>query len=170
MADLFDPRILIVGAGAIGASVAGFVAAHDPRLVLHGRGAGGAAIAAEGVTLFRADRPDEREVVRVPVVGDLDEARDADVVVFAVKTFQLEEAARQVKAALGDRPVVVGLQNGVANQRILPRFFPQVVYGVVCYNAWTEAPGVVAYQKRGPIVLRDAGGHAAAGGGRHRPR
>lgn len=153
MADLFDPRILIVGAGAIGASVAGFVAGHDPHLALYGRGPGFEAIAERGVTLFRADRPDEREVVPVPVVRDLEEAREADVVLFAVKTFQLEEAARQVKAVLGDRPVVVGLQNGVANQRILPRFFPQSIYGVVCYNAWTEAPDVVGYQKRGPIVL-----------------
>lgn len=153
MADLFEPHILVVGAGAIGASVAGFVAAHYPRVTLHGRGPGCAALARDGVTLFRAGAPEQREVVRVPVLTDLGAARDVDVVLFAVKTFQLAEAARQVKAALGDAPVVVGLQNGVANQQVLPRFFPQNIYGVVCYNAWTEAPGVIGYQKRGPLVL-----------------
>jgi len=153
MPDLSEPHVLIVGAGAIGASLAGFLAPRYPNLTLAGRGPGLAAIARDGLTLFRAGAPDRREVARVRVVADLGAAKDVDVVFFAVKTYQLEEAAQQVKAALGDAPLAIGLQNGVASERILPRFFPQVGYGVVCYNAWTAAPGTVGYQKRGPLVL-----------------
>jgi 2-dehydropantoate 2-reductase len=58
-----------------------------------------------------------------------------------------------IKAKLGDAPVIVALQNGVDNQEIVPRHFTKVIYGIVAYNAWIDAPGVVGYQKRGPLVL-----------------
>jgi 2-dehydropantoate 2-reductase len=48
---------------------------------------------------------------------------------------------------------VLALQNGVDNQTILPRYFSKIVYGVVSYNAWIDEPGVVGYQKKGPLVL-----------------
>jgi ketopantoate reductase len=28
-----------------------------------------------------------------------------------------------------------------------------VVFGIVCYNAWVDEPGVIGYRQRGPIVL-----------------
>jgi 2-dehydropantoate 2-reductase len=90
--------------------------------------------------------------VRVAVIdrpGDI----DADIVVLTVKNYSLETAARRVHEALGDRPVIVSLANGIDNQRILPKFFSKVIYGVVAYNARRDRPIVVGYQRKGPLLI-----------------
>ena len=50
-------------------------------------------------------------------------------------------------------PIVVTLQNGEDNQQILPKYFSKAIFGVVCYNAWREGPGKVAYVKRGYLLI-----------------
>src|SRR5262249_34106071 len=73
--------------------------------------------------------------------------------IVAVKTYSLKKVCGLLRDRLGDAPIVLALQNGVDNQTILPRFFSKVIYGIVAYNAWNDAPGVVGYQKRGPLRL-----------------
>jgi 2-dehydropantoate 2-reductase len=51
------------------------------------------------------------------------------------------------------QPIVVSLANGVENQKILPKYFRRVIYGVICYNAWREGVGKVGYIKRGYIIV-----------------
>jgi ketopantoate reductase len=58
-----------------------------------------------------------------------------------------------VREQLGDRPIVVSMANGIDNQRILPKFFSKVIYCVVSYNARREAPVVVGYQRKGPLLI-----------------
>ncbi len=149
-----NPKIVFLGIGAVGATAAAWVSRQYPETYLLARGQTANALAASGaLTLFSGAAPDQKERVPVRAIRDLAEVPDADVVVIATKLYQLEEAARQVQAALGDRPLVVGLQNGVENERILPRYFSRVVYGIVCYNAWLEAPGVAGYQSKGLLLL-----------------
>lgn len=148
-----DVKVLVFGAGAVGGSVCGWIASRHASTRLLARGKTAEAIRANGITLYRGDRPDKRDNVPVKVVSQLNEAADADVVLLAVKNYSLDEAAKQVRDALGDRPIIVGLQNGVENQAILPRYFSRVIYGIVGYNAWVDAPGVIGYQKKGPLVL-----------------
>ncbi len=50
-------------------------------------------------------------------------------------------------------PLIVALQNGLENREILPKYFKRIIYGVVCYNSWREAPGVVGANRKGPILL-----------------
>ena len=45
------------------------------------------------------------------------------------------------------------MQNGVENQAILPKYFSKVIYCVIGYNAWFAGPGVVGYQKKGPLIF-----------------
>ena len=51
------------------------------------------------------------------------------------------------------QPIIVALENGVENQRVLPKYFTKVIYGVVCFNAWRDGPGRVGHQKHGYIIL-----------------
>lgn len=146
-------RVLIVGAGAIGGSVAGWLAAGGVDVTVLARGEIAAAIRARGIALYDGGRPDERVAARVRVVEDPREVAGVEVVVFCVKNYSLAAAAGPVRAALGDRMLAVGLQNGVANQKVLGPLFPRSVYAVAAYNAWLDAPGVVGFQKKGPIVV-----------------
>lgn len=148
-----DMKVVVFGAGAVGGTVCGWIAPQYPRIWLLARGKNAEAIRSKGITLYKGDAPDRCETVRVNVIIDLAEVPDADVVVLAVKNYGLATAATAVKDALDDRPVVVGLQNGVENQAILPRHFSRVIYGIVGYNAWVDGPGVIGYQKKGPLVL-----------------
>ncbi len=146
-------KIVFMGIGAIGGSMAAWVSAAHPETYLLARGETAAAIRSQGLTLYSSQAPDQK--VRFPVrdIARLDEVSDADVAILGVKLYDLEAAARQVKEALGDRPLVVGVQNGIENQVILPRYFSRVIYAIACYNAWLDVPGLIGYQSKGPLVI-----------------
>ena len=153
-----DLKLVFVGAGVIGGSVGSWIAQHHAETYFLDVGPVADAIRANGITTYPGDAPDRKQTVRVRVIDDLAEVQDADVVVLGVKNYSLEAVCRMVKEKLDDRPVIVGMQNGIANQRILPAHFTQVVYCVVSYNAWMDAPGVIGYQKKGPLHLGTIGG------------
>ena len=75
-------RFAVLGAGAIGGVIGGGLhrAGHDVTLIA--RGAAADALRADGLTL---QTPDGDEVLRVPV-GTVDDVRDGDVVILAVKS------------------------------------------------------------------------------------
>jgi 2-dehydropantoate 2-reductase len=147
------PKIVFFGVGVIGGTVAGWLRPHYDRMALVDRGAIAEALRTRGITLYPGDTPAARSTVHVPVLDDLAQARDADVIVLGVKNYSLEPVARLIREELGDRPVIVAMQNGVENQAVLPRYFSKVIYCIVSYNAWADEPGVIGYQKKGPLVF-----------------
>jgi 2-dehydropantoate 2-reductase len=151
--DVSDPKILFIGPGAIGASLAAWVAETYPAVCVMGHGASQAALRRNGITTYAFDRPESRRTVRVAVVDRPGEVAGADIVVLAVKNYDLAAVAQQVSQELGDRPVVVSLANGIDNQRILPDLFSKVIYGVVGYNARRDEPGVIGYHRKVPLLI-----------------
>lgn len=150
---MVEKKIVIYGAGAVGSSVGGWLAPGCPGLALLARGDHAAAIRQTGLTVFL--KKDEKRPTPVPVavITDLLERPDADIVVIAVKNYSLADAARDIAAKLTGQPLIVALQNGLENRQVLPEFFKRVVYGVICYNSWRQAPGVVGANRKGPILL-----------------
>ncbi|HEX9206646.1 MAG TPA: 2-dehydropantoate 2-reductase [Steroidobacteraceae bacterium] len=146
-------RIAVYGTGAIGATVGGWLAESGGDVTFVARAATAATLAREGLTLYPAGGKANAAARRVRAVADAAAVTDADVVVLAVKNFDLEAAAADLRQKLTGEPVIVGLQNGLDNQAILPRHFRKVVYGVVCYNAWRDGANVFGYQSRGPVLL-----------------
>jgi 2-dehydropantoate 2-reductase len=149
-----DPKILFIGPGAIGASVAAWVAEKYRAVFIMGHGESQAALRKDGITTYEFAAPERtRRTVRVATIDRPGELADADIVVLAVKNYSLETVARQVKVELGDRPIIVSMANGIDNQRILPKFFSKVIYCVVAYNARRDAPVVIGYQHKGPLLI-----------------
>src|ERR1700733_4137634 len=141
-----DPKILFIGPGAIGGSVAAWVAENYPATFVMGHGATQAALRQSGLTTYRFDAPEAtRRTVHPTIVDRPGAVADAAIVVLAVKNYSLEAVARQVKGELGDRPIVVSIANGIDNQRVLPKLFGKVVYGIAGYNAGGGAPGGGGY-------------------------
>ena len=90
----------------------------------------------------------------VHAIESLAEIVSPEVIVITVKSYDLDDVAHDLRAQLGGRePIIVALQNGVQNQQILPKYFAEVIYGVVCYSAWRDAPGEVGHESRGYVVL-----------------
>ncbi|MBP7586250.1 MAG: 2-dehydropantoate 2-reductase, partial [Spirochaetes bacterium] len=147
------PRILFFGAGAIGGSVAAWVASGYKEVHVHARGDIMRAVRGKGITTFPGDDRSASRAVKVKTLDTLDGVRDFDVIALAVKTYSLDAVAAEIRKHAGDRPIIIAMQNGAENQSILPKYFSKVIYCVIGYNAWTEEPGVIGYQKKGPLIF-----------------
>ncbi|AWZ04546.1 MULTISPECIES: 2-dehydropantoate 2-reductase N-terminal domain-containing protein [unclassified Streptomyces] len=144
-------RYIIIGAGAIGATIGGRLAEAGGEVVLVARGAHAEALRADGLRLTTADG---ERVHRLPVVAgpaELGELRPDDVLLLTVKT----QDALAALDAWGDAEVAGGgtaaqrlpvlcAQNGVESERLALRRFARV-YGVcVWLPATFLEPGVVS--------------------------
>jgi 2-dehydropantoate 2-reductase len=138
-------RYVILGAGAIGATIGGRLAEAGCAVLLVGRGEHAAAVKHEGLVLAMPDR-----TLRLPVpmvtMDELRLTRD-DVLVLGVKSQDTaplldQLAAVPVDGDASDLPVFCA-QNGVVNEDTMLRYFARV-YGV-CVNipATHLQPGVV---------------------------
>jgi 2-dehydropantoate 2-reductase len=146
-------NIVFFGAGPVGSTVGGWVSANHPTVYFLDQGAVAEALRDRGLTLYEQNKQRQAETIPVKVISSLAEVDEPDVVVVCVKNYSLDAVSRMIQDAYGDQPIIVGLQNGIENQKVLPKYFSQVLFGIVCYNTWMDEPGVVGYQKRGPIVL-----------------
>ena len=147
-------RVLFVGAGAIGACIAAWVAAQNEGVTVLDVGEVTNALRESGITTYEIANPSRtRRTINVRVAERPRDCSDADIVVLAVKNYNLSEVARQVREELGDRPIIVSMANGRENQEILPKFFSRVIYCVVGFNARRDVPVVVGYQRKGPLLI-----------------
>jgi 2-dehydropantoate 2-reductase len=149
-------RYVVYGAGAVGGVVGGLMHRSGQDVVLIARGAHLAAIQANGL---RVASPDGETVEQVVAVGGPDEVdwRHDDVVLLAVKSDATQEAARALAATAPPSIAVVSLQNGVANEGVLLRWF-DCVYGV-CVMAPTAhlEPGLVEVHCHPTPAILDIG-------------
>jgi len=149
---------VVVGAGAIGSSVAGWIAPKYDKIFLLARGESAEVIKNQGLKFYLKGEEANATPVPIKVVESLDEVSTPDIIVIAVKNYDLEATAETLRTQLRThQPIIVALQNGVENQRILPRYFTKIIYCVVCFNAWRDAPSRVGHQKRGYIILGTVG-------------
>jgi 2-dehydropantoate 2-reductase len=148
------PNVLIVGAGAIGLSVAGWIFPHNENLHLLARGESVAAIRSHGLRLYQIGQEATTVPIPVKVIESLDEIPPPDIIIITVKNYDLDRTAQTLQHQLGNyQPIVATLQNGVDNQQILPKYFSRAIYGVVCYNAWRDGVGKAAYVRRGYLII-----------------
>ncbi|MFD7631155.1 ketopantoate reductase family protein [Streptomyces sp. NPDC059851] len=144
-------RYIIIGAGAIGATIGGRLAEAGNEVVLAARGTHARALRENGLRLTTADGT---RVHRLPVVegpAELGELRPDDVLLLAVKTQDAIAALDLWGAAevagggtAAQRLPVLCAQNGVESQRLALRRFARA-YGVcVWLPATFLEPGVVS--------------------------
>lgn len=144
--------IVFYGAGAIGATLCGWLTSKFKQVYLLARGENAKILKSKGLTLYEKENINP-EQIQVDVIEDLNEVELIDIVVIAVKNYNLEEVAMDIYKKLNDKPVIIALQNGVENQKILPKYFSKVIYGVIVMSAWQDNPGVFGYRGKGLIFL-----------------
>jgi 2-dehydropantoate 2-reductase len=145
-----NPHLAIFGAGAVGRSVAGWLAEAGLNVTLVARPDAAATIAQNGLRV-RDVHTTEPRTIRVRTASRVTAEDGINVLFLCVKTYALDEVGALLAGARV--PFVVALQNGVDNQKILPKYFPRIAYGVVSYNAWIDEAGVLGYQSKGPLVI-----------------
>ncbi|RYE81827.1 MAG: ketopantoate reductase family protein, partial [Hyphomicrobiales bacterium] len=135
-------RFIVYGVGAIGGTIAASLALAGRDVLGIARGRMLDAIRANGL-LFRT--PDGEQRVRFPCHGGPDEIdfRPDDVILLAMKSQDTEAALLALRAAGVTAQAIVCAQNGVANERMALRFFPNVYGMTVMLPADFTVPGEV---------------------------
>jgi 2-dehydropantoate 2-reductase len=146
-----NPKVAVVGAGAVGGYFGGMLARAGVPVVLIGRPSFVEAVQRTGLFLdsFRF-----LETVHPKASTELSAASDADIVLFCVKTTDTAAVSKQLAAILPSTAVVVSLQNGVNNaEEIRAASGIVAVPAVVYVAAAVPAPGSVKHFGRGDLVI-----------------
>jgi 2-dehydropantoate 2-reductase len=141
-------KVAVIGIGGIGGYYGGKMAAKyagagEHQIMFIARGEHLKEIQKQGLRLTTA----EGDLTAVPVLAT-DNPRDAglfDLALVCVKSYGLEEAARQIKDNLHSETVIIPLLNGVNIAERLKTILPKgrILSGCVYISARIESPGIV---------------------------
>lgn len=138
-------RYIIVGAGAVGGAVAAALTLSGRKVVAVARGAHLEAMRDSGLTLRS---PGKVQVAQFPCVASVAEIdfRPGDAVLVCTKTQHTEGVLEDLRGAgVTDQPIFC-LQNGVENERMALRRFPNVHGVLIMMPVDFVRPGeVIAY-------------------------
>ncbi len=146
-------KFVIIGAGAIGGCLGGWLSKKHDEVYLMDQGETAQNLKVKGLTLYHQGEENQKEHIPVKVIDSLSEVEDIDVIAIAVKNYNLDAVAKMVREQVTGNPIVLGLQNGVENQTILPKYFDRAVFAIIEFNAWFDEQCVIGYQEKGPFVL-----------------
>ncbi|TLY16057.1 MAG: 2-dehydropantoate 2-reductase, partial [Nitrospirae bacterium] len=145
-------KIMMVGAGAVG----GFFGAKlvkagiDCSFLLRGRTLD--AIRRNGLTI----RSNENSMTVYPVVAaDPRELPVADLIILAVKRYDLDCLLKQLRPIVTPRTTLLTLQNGVDTEPRIQECLPEVplLAGVAYIYSKIAEPGIIEHYKRGAIGI-----------------
>ena len=138
------PRIVVLGAGAVGCFIGGAWLAAGCKVAFIGRGRVKQEIADHGLGLSDQDgwrihlAPDLIDFGTKPAA-----LKKADVILLTVKSTGTQAAAKEI--ARHGRPcaTVISFQNGIGNAETLKRLLPkfEIVQGMIPYNVVRTGPG-----------------------------
>ncbi|MBL0424814.1 ketopantoate reductase family protein [Ramlibacter alkalitolerans] len=157
-------KVAVMGAGAVGCYFGGMLARAGHPVTLVARPQHVEAIARDGLRM-ETKTFDER--VRLAATTEVAGAKEADVVLFSVKSPDTESAGRALLPFLKPDTLVLCLQNGVDNAERLRTVLPEheVAAAVVYVATEMAGPGHLKHHGRGELVIepaRASGGVAQA--------
>lgn len=146
-------RLVIVGAGAIGGSLAAELSLSGADVVVVARGVHGQRIADHGLHYLTPHRDCHVVMPRVSGLGELS-FQDDDVIIVTTKIDDVAEVAENLARIDATLPVLC-LQNGVAGERIAAEHLEPIYAGMVYLPATYLNPGRVEnFCSNGPGALR----------------
>jgi 2-dehydropantoate 2-reductase len=153
------PAVAVIGAGAVGCFFGGMLARFGVPVTLIGRQPHVAAITRDGLLL---ETLRFREVVPIAATTEIGALRDAQIILFCVKTLDTEVVAREIQPLLQPGASVISLQNGVDNvTRIYSASGIAAIPAVVYVACAMVAPGHVKHSGRGDLIIGDTPASAA---------
>jgi 2-dehydropantoate 2-reductase len=152
-------KIAVMGAGAVGCYYGAMLARAGHSVVLIGRQALVDAVKGEGILL-----ESKQFTGRVPMQADTSPAavKDAELVLFCVKSGDTESAGAAIAPHLSQGASVLSMQNGVDNAARLSKVIGRHAIPVVVYVATEMAgPGHVRHHGRGDLAIGPSDSSAA---------
>lgn len=145
-------RIAIMGAGGVGGFYGGRLAqaGHDVTFITRGEHL--RAIQEKGLSLVGAGG--DALIQGAKATDDPAQIEPVDYVLFCVKLFDTEDAARAIRPLLSQGGVCITLQNGVDGQQRIAAVVgnDRVIGGIAFVSAVIESPGVIRYNSKSPSI------------------
>ena len=154
-------KIAIMGTGGVGGYYGGLLAQSGQDVTFIARGAHLRAIREEGLKVKSV----HGDFTVSPAKATDTPARvgPMDMILFATKTYQTDEAAQLIKPLVAQNTVVVSLQNGIDEADRIARVvgMEHMLGGVTWLSAAIEAPGLIGqYSQFRRITLGEFSGEA----------
>src|SRR5262245_5284757 len=146
-------RVTVMGSGGTGGYFGAPLARAGEDVTFVARGAHLEAIRAKGLTVRSRLVGDFNVPARA--TADPGEAGAADVILFCVKSYDTESAARQLGRAVGPATVILPVQNGIDSADRIGRIVGpgHVIGGLAGVSSIVAAPGVIEH-RAGPDVIQ----------------
>ena len=151
-------QIMMVGAGSVGGFFGAHLAKNNPNVSFLLRPRTLEAVKRNGLTIKSAKG---NFTVHPPAASDPRQLATPDLIILAVKAYDLDEVMTQLEPVLTERTVILTLQNGIDTEdRIISRLHRDCVVGGVAfiYSKIVE-PGVIEHYKRGGVAIGELMGH-----------
>ncbi|MGH7371534.1 MAG: 2-dehydropantoate 2-reductase [Candidatus Methylomirabilales bacterium] len=150
-------KIAVMGAGAVGGYFGALLHRGGLDVTLIARGRHLEAIKAHGL---RIKSTEGDLTVPAKAVGDPSAVGPVDLILFCVKSYDTESAARQCMPIVQESTAILCLQNGVDNEEKIAMVAggEKVLGGVAYIGAGVSEPGVVVHTAEGRIVFGEMHG------------
>lgn len=151
-------HILFVGAGSVGGFFGAHLAKNNPDVSFLLRPKTCEAVRQNGLTIRSAGGS---FTVRPPVASEAHGLPKPDLIVLAVKAYDLDEVMNQIEPILTKKTVILTLQNGIDTEdRLIARLSRDCVVGGVAYiYSKIAEPGVIDHYKKGAVAIGELMGH-----------
>jgi 2-dehydropantoate 2-reductase len=155
-------RIAVVGAGGVGGYFGGRLAEAGANVVFLARGAHLEAMRANGLRIHSPIG--NAHIPRIDATNDPAAIGPVDIVLFAVKLYDTDEASRLLPSLVGPGTAVIPLQNGVDGVDIVRRAVgPANTAGGTCYvSAVIAEPGVIRHTAMEQLIFGELDGRRSA--------
>lgn len=146
-----QPKIVVMGAGAVGCYFGGMLSRAGHHVTLIARADHVAAIEKNGLHM---DCLDFQEYVPVFASVELDAISQADLILFCVKSPDTIDTIQLIQPYLKSQAIILSLQNGVDNCDRIRSIVENPVFPAVVYVATTmTGSGCVKHNGRGELVI-----------------
>lgn len=151
-------RIAIMGSGGVGAYVGARLQAAGEDVVFIARGAHLLALQQQGLAIEGPVHP--LRLDKVEASEDPARVGPVDLIVFAVKLWDTEAAARALRPMIGPETRILTLQNGIDSVAMIRPHVGQAALrgGVIYVSAVIDRPGVIRSPGGLHHIVCDAGG------------
>lgn len=151
-------NIMVMGAGAVGGFFGGLIErSTDKKVVFIARGAHLEAMLLHGLRI-KSEAGNKR--IRVKASDDPSVMDEVDLVLLTVKSYDTDQAIRQLRPVIGPDTQILTIQNGIENYEKLCRAFGQerVVQGFCRIGASISEPGTIKHSAMGNITIGNPAG------------
>lgn len=147
-------KIGIVGIGAVGGYYGALLAKAGFDVTFVGTERSVAALKKSGLRV-KSDCMSDFDIKQPKASHAFEAIADADFVLFCLKSYNTEVVANELKKRISKDAVIVSLQNGIENEKLLSDIFgaERVIGSVVYVCASSPEPGLIQHTAYGDLVI-----------------